>query len=101
MKHLWSFSNKQNGYSVRFGVVKLCPTEMSHSQLWRPLLDYRWKTEGNNAPFGSIFQCKNRPFNDCFGNIFHRRSDIESGKFTSVKGLSSNRRAFRMTSARF
>ena len=38
------------GDSVRFGVVKLCPTEMCHSQLWRPLLDYRWKTEGNNAP---------------------------------------------------
>ena len=26
------------------------PTEMGHSQIWRPLLDYRWKTEGNNAP---------------------------------------------------
>ena len=50
MKHLWSCTNKQNGDSVRFGVVKLCPTEMCHSQLWRPLLDYRWKTEGNNAP---------------------------------------------------
>ena len=27
-----------------------CPTEMGHSQIWRPLLDYKWKTEGNNAP---------------------------------------------------
>ena len=35
---------------LQFAVVKLCPTEISHSQLWRPLLDYRWKTEGNNAP---------------------------------------------------
>ena len=35
----------------RFGVVKLCPIEMCHSQLWRPLLDYRLpKIEGNNAP---------------------------------------------------
>ena len=30
--------------------MKLCPTEISHSQPWRPLLDYRWKTAGNNAP---------------------------------------------------
>ena len=31
-------------------LVKLCPTEMCHSQLWRTLLDHRWKTDGNNAP---------------------------------------------------
>ena len=29
--------------------MRLCPIEMCHSQLWRPLLDYGWKTEGNNA----------------------------------------------------
>ena len=25
------------------------PTEIGHSQIWPPLQDYRWKTEGNNG----------------------------------------------------
>ena len=51
--------------------------------------------------FGSILQGRNRRFYDCLGNILHRRSDIESGKFALFKGLSFNRRVFCMTSARF
>ena len=38
--------------------MKLCPTEMCHSQLWRPLLDYRWKIEGNNAPLEVFSRAK-------------------------------------------
>ena len=48
--------------------------------------------------FESIFQHRNRPFYDCLGNILHRRSYTESAKFTSLKGLTSNQRVFRMAS---
>ena len=84
--------------------MKLCPTEISHSQLWRPLLDYRWKTEGNNAPLEVFSSAKIVLLTTVLetSSIAEVISiDIESCKFTSVKGLSSNRRVFRMTSARF
>ena len=47
---LW---NKKHGYWVKFGVVKLflfrVRPKWSFANM-APLLDYKWKTEGNNAP---------------------------------------------------
>ena len=44
VKHLWIYSNKQNDDQVKFFPFP-CLTEMGHSQIWRTLLDYRWKMD--------------------------------------------------------